>query len=539
MSDITQATAADAAEASAPAWAQIWNAACARVSHGPRLLVADGSCGRAMGATEVLAALRSEVVRRGLVIDVVGVGCDGRCYASVQVTFYAGGGLPRRWARVSPEGSGQICDVVASAAPTAPPESQDDWEQGQRHLLLADAGQRDPLRIDEAIAAGTYGALAHALVRPSQEIVDIVAASGLLGLGGAYFPTGRKWQACARQPGPRYVVVNAEEGEPGVFKDRHLLEDQPHRLLEGALIAAYAIRASRVLIYLNGQARLAVDRTRRAVAAARGAGLLGARILGSEYSCEVELREGAGGYVLGEETVLLESIEGRKPMPRFRPPHAVERGLWGRPTLVNNVETLSRIPGIISAELGGAAAESASMLTATKLVCVSGDVQRPGLVEIPFGTSLRDIVVGMAGGPASSDPIQAVLAGGPSGVLVPPRRLDEPLVPHGAGISIGSGNLTVLDARRSLIETLRLLTRFNTAESCGKCTPCREGVRVLGERLGAVATAEDLTRSQGELLALCEIIGEASLCGLGKMAPGPVQSALHEFPASQIMDRHE
>jgi NADH:ubiquinone oxidoreductase subunit F (NADH-binding) len=356
-------------------------------------------------------------------------------------------------------------------------------------------------------------------------VIETVKAAALQGRGGAYFPAAVKWEGARRAAGePKYLIVNGEEGEPGIFKDRHLLEGDPHRLLEGALLAAYAAGASHVYLYVHGEANLAARRLKRALEGARRWGLVSRHVLGSDFSVEVEVRRGAGGFVLGEETALMESLEGRRAMPRAKPPFPVEAGLWGRPTVINNVETLFAVPLIVGR--GATWWKSLGRGHGMKCFGLSGHVRRPGLVELPMGATLRDLVEGLGGGVAAGHRLQAVLVGGPSGSLIPPRLLDEPMVPGGA-VSPGTGGVAVLDERASLRDVVRTLLDFNTRESCGKCTPCREGTARMRDLLdGRVAPGPEPALPVAEL---AEVVRLASLCGLGQAAPLSVLSALKEF----------
>jgi NADH:ubiquinone oxidoreductase subunit F (NADH-binding) len=368
-------------------------------------------------------------------------------------------------------------------------------------------------------------------------VIEEVRASGLQGRGGAYFPTAVKWEGCRAAAGaPKYIVVNGEEGEPGIFKDRHLMEGDPHRLLEGMLLAALAVGASHGILYVHGEADLAAERLAVAVAQARAWGLVGERILGSGFAFDVELRRGLGGFVLGEETALLESIEGHRAMPRTRPPFPVESGLWGKPTVINNVETLSAVPSIV--ERGGAWFAGLGRGHGTKLFGLSGHLRRPGVVELEAGCTLRALIDDAGGGVAGGAPLRAVVVGGPSGSVVGAAKLDEPLVPRGP-VNPGTGGVVALDASASVPDAVHTLLAFNARESCGKCTPCREGTARLlalleapgGEaRGGAVDATMQRAVDPAKVEALAEVIQLASLCGLGQAAPFAVRSGLAEFP---------
>jgi NADH:ubiquinone oxidoreductase subunit F (NADH-binding) len=357
--------------------------------------------------------------------------------------------------------------------------------------------------------------------------------SGLLGRGGAYFPPARKWQAARSvNAARRFLVVNAEEGEPGLFKDRHLMEGVPHRLIEGALIAAYAAGVSQIYVYVNAEANLSAQRVEAAIKQARGAGLIGESVLGSGFSCEVSVRRGAGGYVCGEETTLLNTIEGDRREPRLRPPFPTDSGLFRQPTVINNVETLVNVPCIL--DRGGARFSQIGedQARGTKLVCLSGAVQRPGLAEVPLGTTLRRVIYHIGGGPPPGRDVGFLALGGPSSGVLPISELDTPLLPgllHPSGVVMGAGGVTVLDDTVPVIEVVRRLAAYNAAESCGKCTPCREGTPRLVEALDRLASGQGSPNDLDELRYLAEIVAAASLCGLGQMSGGPINSALHFF----------
>ncbi len=493
-----------------------------------RLLVGAGMCGLAVGAGEVVAALREALARRSVAARVVEAGCDGACFRAVQVAVEQPDGTRHVFTRVRPEQAEMLAQALAAGTvdtlaglERAPDEPADPFFAGQRRIVLEQVGRIDPSDLGEYLAQGGYTALVKALEALGPEgTIETVKRSGLLGRGGAYFPAAVKWEAARKAPGePKYLVVNAEEGEPGVFKDRHLLEGNPHQLLEGLLLAAFAIGASRGVLFVNGEARLAYQRLARAVAEARAHGLIGPSVLGSGFAFELELRRGAGGFILGEETALLECIEGQRAMPRVRPPFPVERGLYGRPTVINNVETLSAVPAIVrrGGEWYAGIGQGAS---GTKVFSLAGDVARPGVAEVEIGATVRHLVEGIGGGAPDGQPLQAVLIGGPSGRFLPPAWLDDPLAPRGR-FGLGSGGVTAIGAGRDLASLMRTLVAFNAAESCGKCTPCREGLPRL---------LDLLDRGQlDSVAALLEIIQYGSLCGLGQAAPLSVESLLTAF----------
>ncbi len=491
------------------------------------LLVGGGGCGRAVGAGALLAALREAA--RGAALDVIETGCDGACWAQPLVRLRPANGTAVVLAlnatsddapRLAAAGAAYAERAAAEAA-----EAHAAWLAGQERRVLARCGLIDPASLAEYRASGGYAAWERVRrVLNPEAVQQIVADSGLLGRGGAYFPVARKWETAIASPGDVYLVVNLEEGEPGVYKDRHLCEGDPHAVLEGTLIAAHALRAPRVYLYINGQAELAAQRIEQAIAQARDAGLLPGELL-------IEVRRGAGGYVCGEESVILNSIEGQRAVPRLRPPFPAESGLWGHPTVINNAETLASLPLIVRHGSGWFRGSGSEQAPGTKLLCLSGAVPRPGLVEVPFGTPLRRIVEEAAGAPPGRT--TAIVTGGPSGGLIPERLLDQPLRPgtlDEGGAILGAGGVTVLDGSLSPLEVARHLTAYNTAESCGKCTPCREGTARTEALLALAATRPLRADEQEQLAALNETIRLASLCGLGQAAPNPVTSLLRHWP---------
>jgi NADH-quinone oxidoreductase subunit F len=409
--------------------------------------------------------------------------------------------------------------------------------------LLARVGRVDPTSLDDYRREGGYRGLGNALAAGARSVIDQITASGLLGRGGAAFPTGRKWAAVADQPAqPHYVVCNADESEPGTFKDRVLLEDDPFAIVEAMTIAGFAVGAQRGLLYLRGEYPLAAARIAGAIDRARDAGLLGRDILGSNVAFDIELRRGAGAYIAGEETALFNSIEGKRAEPRNKPPFPVAVGLFGKPTLVNNVETLANVNLIMADAAGGRrfAEVGTEGSTGTKLFCLSGHVGRPGLYEVPFGTTLRELLelaggVPSAAGQSMDDAIRAILLGGAAGVFVGPDALDTPLTFEGTraiGATLGSGVVMVFDQSADMIGTLRRIAAFFRDESCGQCVPCRVGTVRQEELLARLAADRPLKGSGYELELLREIgqaMRDASICGLGQTASSAIESALREM----------
>ena len=400
--------------------------------------------------------------------------------------------------------------------------------------LLRRIGSVDPTSLDAYRASGGYRALARALAIGPEAVVDEVTASKLMGRGGAAFPTGRKWAAVRAQTAqPHYLVCNADESEPGTFKDRVVLEGDPFAVVEAMTIAAFATGASQGFLYIRGEYPEAQTRIRGAIAAARSAGLLGADILGSGFAFDIEVRRGAGAYICGEETALFESIEGKRGEPRNKPPFPVEVGLFGKPTVVNNVETLVNVPLIL--ELGGEAYARIGTKGSTgpRLFCLSGNVERPGVYEVEFGATLGQLIE-MAGGVPGGRSIRAILLGGAAGVFVGPESIDLPLTfeaTRAAGATLGSGVIMVFDETVDLVDTLRRIAQFFRDESCGQCVPCRVG-SVRQEELLTRLAAGSRVRARDDELGLLREIGQAmrdaSICGLGQTASSAIESALRQ-----------
>ena len=520
----------DASDASPGAQFAHLRAEAERHASALRLVVGLGSCGAAVGARETFDALNEEIARRGRALSAVAGGCAGACWAAPAVTVVRDGAPPLLAGPLVAADVPRFLDTLSAAAAEGTFAVDPRWLHAQHRVLLERCGRVDPGDIADAIRRGAYAAFARALGDAQPErVIEEVRAAGLQGRGGAYFQTAVKWEGCRAARGdPKFIVVNGEEGEPGIFKDRHLMEGDPHLLLEGVLLAAFAVGATRGILYVHGEADLSAARLAAAIEQARAWGLLGERILGSDFSLDLEIRRGLGGFVLGEETALLESIEGRRAMPRTRPPFPVESGLWGKPTVINNVETLCAIPAIVAR--GGAWFAALGRGFGTKLFGLSGQLKRPGVVEVEVGATLRQLIDDLGGGTSTGRPVRAAVVGGPSGSVVHPRNFGEPLIPRGP-VNPGTGGVAVLDEDTSVRDAVRTLLAFNTRESCGKCTPCREGTARLLAMLDAPRDASrDGHDGVGRVKALAEVIQLASLCGLGQAAPYGVLSGLAEFP---------
>lgn len=406
--------------------------------------------------------------------------------------------------------------------------------KSQRRIVLRNCGQIDPNNIEEYIAAGGYRALERALLEMEPEdVIKTIKDSGLRGRGGAGFPTGLKWELAAKASGrPKFVICNADEGEPGTFKDRLILEGDPHCVIEGMVIAAYAVGASKGYLYIRGEYGQSLQTIANAIQQARAAGFLGNDIVGSGFSFDIAVRSGAGAYVCGEETALMESIEGRRGESRVKPPYPTDHGLWGRPTVINNVETLANIAPIIENGAQWFKQFGTATSPGTKVFTLTGDIMNRGLVEVPMGTTLRTLIYEIGGGIPRGRKFKMAQTGGSSGGCLPASLLDVPLdfdSLRAVDSSLGSGALLIVDDSHCIVDVVRSFMKFFEHESCGKCTPCREGTYRLARLLEKIE-AEEATHADLEVLnRLCRVMERSSLCGLGQAAPKPVLTTLKYF----------
>jgi bidirectional [NiFe] hydrogenase diaphorase subunit len=489
------------------------------------------------GSAAVRDALSKAVADRRFadMVHVAPVGCMKLCCEGPLVQVGPAGTL---YERVTPENAPAIVESAAgkttgkSGLRTGDPNSP--FFTKQMPIVLENSGVIEPERIESYLAAGGYDALDHALHEMSPAaVIEQVTKSGLRGRGGAGYPTGLKWSQVAKQrPGTKYVICNADEGDPGAFMDRSVLESDPQRVLEGMAIAAYAIGADQGFIYVRGEYPLAIHRLQTAIRQARRLGILGGPVFGSGVNFRVDLRIGAGAFVCGEETALIASIEGQRGLPRPRPPYPAESGLWGAPTLINNVETFANIPPIINKGGDWFASIGTGRSKGTKVFALAGKVVNTGLVEVPMGTTLRTIVEELGGGAPNGRPIKAVQTGGPSGGCIPADKLDTPVDYESLaalGSIMGSGGMIVMDDSDNMVDVAKYFMEFCMDESCGKCIPCRAGTvqmhALLGRIRGGGATDADVQR----LESLCDMVKHTSLCGLGQSAPNPVLSTLRYF----------
>jgi len=486
------------------------------------------------GSDHLLQQLKEEVAARGLEgkVLVKGVGCMGPCAGGPVVRVASEDIL---YQNVQPEDARSIMDQLGKgpierlAVPTDRP-----FFKRQEQIVTQNCGVIDPERLDDAVAHGAYSALAKVLSEmTSLEVIDQVIRSGLRGRGGAGYPTGLKWSTVAKAGGEKkYIVCNADEGDPGAFMDRSVLESDPHRVLEGMAIAAVATDAQEGIIYIRAEYPLAIDRLKKAIRQAERAGVLGKNVLGAMHEFHVQIRLGAGAFVCGEETALLASIEGKRGSPRPRPPYPAESGLWGKSTLINNVETFANIPAIISNGADWFAGIGTEKSKGTKVFALAGKVQNTGLIEVPMGTPLRDIVFEIGGGIPDGHSFKAVQTGGPSGGCISAENLDSPVDYESLaelGSIMGSGGIIVLDETSSMVDVARYFMDFSMDESCGKCVPCRVGTVQLHELLEKFLRREAGPRDMKLLEELCDTMQTCSLCGLGQAAPNPVLSTLRYF----------
>ncbi len=523
-------------------------------------LCLDSCCiARGCGATH--DALRETIRRRRLPVAVRRVGCVVMCdrtpmieiarpgMPAVQLSGLAAGQVeptllryfrpPGWWPRIR-HGAARVLGQLAGATVEAateelePPPPVAAFFGRQTHIATEHYGRLDPLDLDDYLAHGGFAGLRKCLDGLSPgEVIDEVERSGLRGRGGAGFPTGRKWRVVAgTAAGRREVICNGDEGDPGAFMDRMLMESFPFRVIEGMAIAAYAVGADHGYLYVRAEYPAAVERLREALRICRERGFLGRDLLGSGMSLELELFEGAGAFVCGEETAMLESMEGRRGIPRLKPPFPAERGLHGRPTLINNVETYANLPWILRHGAGAFAVIGTAKSKGTKVFALAGKVARGGLIEVPMGLSIREIVDDIGGGTPDGSPFKAVLIGGPSGGCVPAALADtavdyESLA--GVGAIMGSGGLIVLDRHDCMVSVARYFLEFCQCESCGKCTFCRIGTRRMLDILDRLVAGKAKRKDLDELLELSEMVKRASLCGLGKTAPNPVLTAIAHF----------
>ena len=508
-----------------------------------KLVLGYGTCGIAAGAAAVKEALEREVSAGGYDLELDIAGCMGFCFREPIVEVFYPDGRAVVYGDLTPKKVPQLLEAAAAGEileewvvrrsddPTA---GEGDFLANQHRIVLRNCGRLNPESIDEYIALGGYEAARKALTTMTpEEIIDEVSKSGLRGRGGAGFPTGTKWGFARRAKGDqKYLVCNADEGDPGAFMDRSVLEGDPHAVIEGMIIAGYAIGATQGYIYCRAEYPLALKRLDIAIAACRERGFLGEGIFGTDWNFDIKIKKGAGAFVCGEETALIASIEGKRGMPRPRPPFPANEGLWGKPTNINNVETLAAVPWIIAnggdkyAELGTEKSKG------TKVFCLAGKVRRSGLAEVPMGYTLRQVIFDVGGGVREGKEFKAVQLGGPSGGCLPASLLDTPVdyeAITATGAIMGSGGMIVADSSTCMVDLARYFLSFTQAESCGKCVPCRLGTKRMLEILTRICEGRGEPEDLERLEVLAADIKAASLCALGGTAPNPVLTTLKYF----------
>ncbi len=467
-------------------------------------------------------------------IEVRGVGCLRLCCQGPLVQSDPDGAL---YEKVEAGNAGEVVDSLTGRAPTGTIHRSDSHQPFFKHqlpIVLANSGRIDPERIESYIAEEGYEGLNTALFELTPKaVVDLIVQSGLRGRGGAGYPTGLKWSTVARSPGKKkFIVCNADEGDPGAFMDRSVLESDPHAVLEGMAIAAHAVGADQGYIYVRAEYPLAISRLQIAIKQAKSLGLLGSGIFESPFNFNIDLRIGAGAFVCGEETALMASIEGRRGTPRPRPPFPAESGLWDCPTLINNVETFANIAPIVRRGATWFAGIGTEKSKGTKVFALAGRINNTGLIEVPMGTSLRQIVEEMGGGAPGGATIKAVQTGGPSGGCIPTQHLDTPVDYESLtklGSIMGSGGMIVMDETTNMVDVARYFMDFCRDESCGKCIPCRAGTVQMYRLLTRIMDGQATRRDLAQLEELCDMVKHTSLCGLGQTAPNPVVSTLRYF----------
>ncbi len=515
------------------------------------------SCGIAAGAKETYESVEKELEKRNLGIPLKIVGCVGMCYKEPIVSIITEDEIIT-YGNIMPDAVPKIVEGhIINGKPVEEWIVKRDWyEDGvrktwdtdgyfdkQKKIVLENSGYIDPEDIDEYIAAGGYKAIEKALGMKPEEIIDIVTKSGLRGRGGAGFPTGLKWKFVRKAKGEvKYIICNADEGDPGAFMDRNVLEGDPHRVIEGMMIGAYATGANNGLIYIRAEYPLAIERLKKALAQARNKGFLGSSILGGNFSFDVKIKEGAGAFVCGEETALMQSIEGKRGMPRPRPPYPAQKGLWGKPTNINNVETWANIPWIIKHGWEEYARIGTEKSKGTKVFALAGKINRGGNVEVPMGLTLKETLYDIGGGTKTGKKIKAVQLGGPSGGCIP-ERLFETTVDYESitktGAIMGSGGMVVMDEETCMVDIAKFFLDFTVKESCGKCTFCRLGTKRMWEILDKISKGKGTLDDIETLERLAPQVMDGSLCALGQTAPKPVLTTLKYFREEYLAHMEE
>ena len=504
-----------------------------------KIVVGQGSCGIASGAAKTEAALKSIIEEKKLNVTIAKTGCIGNCYLEPIVDVYDdGGALVTRYVKVLQESAALIVEKhmiggeLVQELLISPEDEQ--FLSSQKRIVLRNVGRIDPESIDTYIAAGGYKAAELSITQQTpQSVIETIKRSGLRGRGGAGFPTWFKWDAARNNKSDKkYMVCNADEGDPGAFMDRSVLEGDPHSVLEGMLIGAYAIGADEGVIYVRAEYPLAVKRLENAIKQAEERGYLGKNLFGTEISFNIRIKMGAGAFVCGEETALIASLEGERGAPRLKPPFPAQKGYWKKPTNINNVETLANVPWIIANGAEAFTAIGTEKSPGAKVFALAGKIKRGGLVEIPMGVPLKEVIYGIGGGVKNDRGFKAVQMGGPSGGCIPAALIDTPIDYENitkTGAIVGSGGMIIMDDTTCMVDMARYFLDFTKNESCGKCNYCRVGTKRMLEILERITKGEG---KEGDIETLEELavkIKDGALCGLGQTAPNPALTTIKYF----------
>jgi NADH-quinone oxidoreductase subunit F len=501
-----------------------------------KIVVGEGSCGIAAGAAKVYSAIGQLIGLTGSTLTVTG--CIGMCFLEPIVDIYDGGELKKRLVKVRPEDAEKIIAYVNGDenAVNDIEISDDDklFLEKQTRIALRHCGIINPEIIDEYTACDGYRALEKVLkTMTPEDVIEEIKISGLAGRGGAGFPTWFKWNAARQSPGvTKYLICNADEGDPGAFMDRAVIESDPHNLIEGMLIGAYAIGAKEAVVYVRAEYPLAIERLKEAIKQAEEKGFLGENIMGTGFSCKMRIKAGAGAFVCGEETALIESLQGERGMPRLKPPFPAQSGYWYKPSNINNVETFANVSWIILNGGEAFAAMGTEGSKGTKVFALTGKIKRGGLVEIPMGKTLRDVIFDIGGGIKNGKKFKAVQMGGPSGGCIPADLLDTVIDYKALGATgaiMGSGGMVVMDETTCMVSMAQFFLDFTAKESCGKCIHCRIGTKRMLEILNRIVKGEGREGDIELLEELCYSIKDGALCGLGQTAPNPVLTTIKYF----------
>ena len=499
-----------------------------------RIVIGEGSCGIAAGAQKVRSALEA------LISEEIGsTGCIGMCYLEPIVDLYEGKQLLRRLVRVSDKDAESIAEAVKTGdlskvdSITITPDDEE-FLNKQTRIALRHCGLIDPNSLEDYMANDGYEGLKKVLTTMTPEqVIEEIKTSGLAGRGGAGFPTWFKWNAARQsQSDAKYMICNADEGDPGAFMDRAVIESDPHNLIEGMLIGAYAIGATEMIVYVRAEYPLAIRNLQHAMKQAREANLLGKNILGTNFSCDMRIKAGAGAFVCGEETALIESLEGKRGMPRLKPPFPAQKGYMDEPSNINNVETFANVGWILNNGGEKFAAMGTETSKGTKVFALTGKIKKGGLVEIPMGKTLRDVIFGIGGGVRDGKAFKAVQMGGPSGGCIPAHLLDTVIDYKALGATgaiMGSGGMVVMDESTCMVGMAKFFLDFTKDESCGKCVHCRIGTKRLQEILGRIVSGQGREGDIELLEELCKAVKDGALCGLGQTAPNPVLTTIRYF----------